>query len=186
MYVDAHKPKIKSLSKHPTHDAVFDNKYMKLCDARLNAIRTFGLYIKQFFLLQTLIFQTFWKHFVFSFFYHLGVLNHRRLCWIWLIERKIAQIHLFISNHSWKYEIGTVVTFVFPDRSRHGNSVACTVVFPLISMRLPDSACIYTTEIWSIIKALEEIKDSVASKYIIFTVTLSCRQYLHYITVKHH
>ena len=39
--------KIKSLSKHPTHDAVFDNKYMKMFDVRPNAIRTFGLRIKQ-------------------------------------------------------------------------------------------------------------------------------------------
>ena len=31
----------KSLPNHPTHDAVFDNKYMKLFDARLNTIRTF-------------------------------------------------------------------------------------------------------------------------------------------------
>ena len=63
LYVDAHEPclgarcaklspqyasKIKSLPKHPTHDAVFDNKYMKLFDARPNAIHTFGLCIKQF------------------------------------------------------------------------------------------------------------------------------------------
>ena len=63
VYVDAHEPclgarraklylqyasKIKSLHKHPTHDAVFDNKYMKLFDARPNAIHTFGLRIKQF------------------------------------------------------------------------------------------------------------------------------------------
>ena len=49
LYVDTHKPcllvrgaklslqyasKIKSLPKHPTYDAVFDNKYMKLFDAR--------------------------------------------------------------------------------------------------------------------------------------------------------
>ena len=62
-YVDAHEPSlgarhaklslqyasnIKSLPKHPTHDAVFDNKYMKLFDAGLNALRTFGLRIKQF------------------------------------------------------------------------------------------------------------------------------------------
>ena len=40
--------KITSLPKHPIHDAVFDNKYMKLSDARPNAIRTFGLCIKQF------------------------------------------------------------------------------------------------------------------------------------------
>ena len=63
LYVDAHKPclgarraklslqyafKIRSLPKHPTHDAMFDNKYMKLFDARPNAIRTFGLCIKLF------------------------------------------------------------------------------------------------------------------------------------------
>ena len=30
------------------HDAVFDSKYMKLFDARPNAICTFGLFIKQF------------------------------------------------------------------------------------------------------------------------------------------
>ena len=61
--VDAYKPilydghtmpslqyasKIKSLPKHSTHDAVFDNKYMKLFDASPNAIRTFGQRIKQF------------------------------------------------------------------------------------------------------------------------------------------
>ena len=68
--------KIKSLPKHPAHNAVFDNKYMKLFDARPNAIRTFGLRIKQF---STLIFLTFWKHLrILS--YHLGVSNHRRLC----------------------------------------------------------------------------------------------------------
>ena len=63
LYVDAHEPclgarraklslqyasKIRSLPKHPTHDAVFDNKYMKLFAARPNAIRTFGLRIEQF------------------------------------------------------------------------------------------------------------------------------------------
>ena len=63
LYVDVHEPclcarhaklylqyasKIRSLPKHPTHDAVFDNKYMKLFDARPNALRTIGLRIKQF------------------------------------------------------------------------------------------------------------------------------------------
>ena len=63
VYVDAHEPslgarharlslqyttKIKSLPKHPAHNAMFDHKYMKLFDARPNAIRTFGLRIKQF------------------------------------------------------------------------------------------------------------------------------------------
>ena len=39
---------MKSLPKHSTHNAVFDNKYMKLFDARPKAIRTFGLRIKPF------------------------------------------------------------------------------------------------------------------------------------------
>ena len=34
-------------------------------------------------------------------------------------------------------------------------------------MRLPDSASIFTAEIWAIIKTLEEIKNYVASKYIV-------------------
>ena len=57
LYVDAHEPslgmlqyatKIKSLPNHPAHNAVFDNTYMKLFDARPSAIPTFGLRIKQF------------------------------------------------------------------------------------------------------------------------------------------
>ena len=62
LYVDAHEPslgarraklslqyatKIK-LPNHPAHNAVFDNTYMKLFDARPSAIPTFGLRIKQF------------------------------------------------------------------------------------------------------------------------------------------
>ena len=58
LYVDVHEPclggrraklylqyasVIKSLPKHPTQDAVYDNKYTKLFDARPNAFRTFGL-----------------------------------------------------------------------------------------------------------------------------------------------
>ena len=63
LYIDAHEPclgarraklslqyasKIKLLPKHPAHNVVFDNKYIKLFDARPGAIRTFGLRIKQF------------------------------------------------------------------------------------------------------------------------------------------
>ena len=40
--------KIKSLPKHPAHDAVCENKYMQLFDARTITIRTFGLRIKHF------------------------------------------------------------------------------------------------------------------------------------------
>ena len=34
-------------------------------------------------------------------------------------------------------------------------------------MRLPDSASVFTAEVWAIIKALEQIKNSTASKYIV-------------------
>ena len=55
--------------------------------------------------------------------------------------------------------------------------MACATVFPsstVISMILPDSAFVFTAEVWAIIKALEQIKDSIASKYIVFTDSLSC------------
>ena len=63
LYIYAHEPslgarpsklslqyatKIKSLPNHPSHNAVFDHKYMKLFDVRPSAICTFGLGIKQF------------------------------------------------------------------------------------------------------------------------------------------
>ena len=99
LYVDAHEPclgarrtnlslqyasKIKSLPKHPAHNAVFYNKYMKLFDARPNAIRTFGPRIEQFLTASNIEFLTFWKYLhILS--YHLGVSNHRILCWIWCI-----------------------------------------------------------------------------------------------------
>ena len=57
LYVDAHElcKAISSVcfhdqvTKHPIHDSVFDNKYMKLFDARPNALCTFDLHIKHFF-----------------------------------------------------------------------------------------------------------------------------------------
>ena len=52
-------------------------------------------------------------------------------------------------------------------------------------MRLPDSASVFTAEVWAIIKALEQIKDSVASKYIVFTDSLSCLQALHHMKLEH-
>ena len=66
--------------------------------------------------------------------------------------------------------------------------MACATVFPsntVISMRLPDSASIFTAEIWATIKALEEIKYSVASKYIVFTDSLSCLQALQSMKLEH-
>ena len=77
---------------------------------------------------------------------------------------------------------------VYTDGSRDGNAVACATVFPsntVISMRLPDSASVFTAEVWAIIKALEQIKNSTASKYIVFTHSLSCLQALHHMKLEH-
>ena len=55
---------------------------------------------------------------------------------------------------------------VYTDGSRNGNSVACATVFPsniVISMKLPYSVSMVTSEVWAIINAKEQIKDSVAS-----------------------
>ena len=77
---------------------------------------------------------------------------------------------------------------VYTDGSRDGNAVACATVFPsntVISMILPDSASVFTAEVWAINKALEQIKDSIASKYIVFTDWLSCLQALHHMKLEH-
>ena len=54
-----------------------------------------------------------------------------------------------------------------------------------LSMILPDSASIFTAEIWAIITALEEFKNASASKFIIFTDSLSCFQALLYTKLEH-
>ena len=72
---------------------------------------------------------------------------------------------------------------VYTDGSWDGNDVACATGFPsntVISMRLPDSASVFTAEVWAIIKALEQIKDFNASKYIVFTDSL----FKHHLTCK--
>ena len=56
---------------------------------------------------------------------------------------------------------------VYTDGTRDGYFVACAMVFPsatVISMRLSDSASVLTAEIWTIIKVLEQMIKSVASK----------------------
>ena len=68
---------------------------------------------------------------------------------------------------------------VYTDGSRDGNYVACAAIFPsntVISMRLPDSASVFTAEMWTIIKTY---------KYIVFTDSLSCLQALQYIKLEH-
>ena len=44
---------------------------------------------------------------------------------------------------------------------------------------------IFTAKICAVIKAQEQIKDSVAYKYIIFSDQLSCLQALHYMKLEH-
>ena len=66
--------------------------------------------------------------------------------------------------------------------------MASATVFPSdtkFSMRLPDSASIFTAKIWAIIKALDEIKNESASKFIIFTDSLSCLQSVLYMKLEH-
>ena len=53
-------------------------------------------------------------------------------------------------------------------------------------MRLSNSASVFTAEVFTaIIKALEQIKDSIASKYIVFTDSLSCLESLYYMNLEH-
>ena len=40
--------KTKSIIQHIAHNAVFDNKYMKLFDVRISAIRTFDQFLSDF------------------------------------------------------------------------------------------------------------------------------------------
>ena len=50
---------------------------------------------------------------------------------------------------------------------------------------MPDSASIFTAEIWAIIKALDEIKNAFTSKFILFTGSLSFLQALLYMKLEH-
>ena len=98
-------------------------------------------------------------------------------------------MHHYTSSFSWKYETGTVITFLFIQMV-HGMEMLWLVLqfFPsntVISMRLPDSASVFTGEVWAVIKALEQIKDSNASKYIVFTDSLSCLRALHHMKLEH-
>ena len=62
-----------------------------------------------------------------------------------------------LSSYSWKYETGTVITFLFIQLV-HGMGILW-----LVLVFLPDtviSASIFTAEVWAIIKALERIRFS--------------------------
>ena len=198
LYVDAHEPclgarraklslqyasKIKSLPKHPAHNAVFDNKYMKLFDARPSAIHTFGLHIKQFLTASNIEFSDILEtpsYFILPPWYVKLDLVHLKK------DQTDASIyqHLFLEIRD-KYRDYIPI---YTHRSRDGNSVACAMVLPSdtkLSMRLPDSASIFTAEIWAIITALEEIKNASESKFIIFTHSLSGLQALLYMKLEH-
>ena len=203
LYVDAHESclgarraklslqyasKIKLLPKHPAHNAVFDNKYMKLFDARPNAICTFGLRIKQFLTASNIDFSD------------ISETPSYLVLPPWCIKPPKIVLDLV---HLKKDRTDTSVYQqlfmeirdryrdhipVYTDGSRDGNSVANATGFPsntVISMRLPDLASIFTAEIWAIIKSLEEIKYSVAFKYIVFTDSLWCLQALQSMKLEH-
>ena len=187
--VDAHEPsvgairvklsvqyisKIKSLPKHPAHDAVFHNKYMKLSDARPNVIRTCSLRIKQFLTDSNIDISDILE--TPSYF----VLPPK-------IVLDLMHLKIFMEiRDKYRYYIS-----IYTDGSRDGNSVACATVFQSnISMKLPDSASIFTAEIWAIIKALEVMKHSVASDAFIHLkegsyITPQCEHCQRILTVRH-
>ena len=125
LYVDAHEPslgarraklslqyatKIKSLPKHPAHNAVFDNTYMKLFDARPSAIRTFGLRIKQFLTASNIDFSDILEtpsYFILA---------------PWCTKPPKDCV-----GFSWKYETGTVITFLFI-QTDHGMGILWHVI----------------------------------------------------------
>ena len=111
LYVDAHEPSLGDrrakrlcnmlprsglffLPNHPTHDAVLDNKYMKLFNAKSSALRTFGLRIEQFLTASNINFSDILK--ILSYF----VSNHQRLYWIWCIWRRIIKVLEEMHLHS--------------------------------------------------------------------------------------
>ena len=155
LYVDAYEPSLgarraqlslqyatKTLPNHPSHKAVFDNTYMKLFDARPNAIHTFGLRIKQFLTASNIdfsdIFETPWCIKPPKIVLDLVYLKKDRT------DASIYQQLFMEIRDRYRDYIA-----VYTDGSRDGNSVACAAVFP------SDTTFIFTAEIWAIIKALK-------------------------------
>ena len=140
-------PRLKSLPKHLTHNPTFDNKYMKLFDARPNAIRTFGLRIKQFLTASNIDYSDILEtpsYFVLP---------------PWCIgppKIVLDLVHLEnVRTDACVYkqlfiEIEDRCSDYIPDYtegSQDGSYVACATVCPsdtVMSMRLPDSASIFT------------------------------------------
>ena len=144
---------------------------MKLFDARPSAIRTFGLRIKQFLTASNIepsdILET-----PFYFIVPPWCIKPPKIV-LDLVHLKNDQTDASIYQQLFMEIRDGYRDYipVYTDGSRDGNTVACATVFPsntIIFIRLSDSASVFTAEVWAIIKALEQIKDSNASKYIVF------------------
>ena len=203
LYIDAHEPslgarraqlslqyatKIKSLPNHPAHNAVFDNTYMKLFNARPSAIPTFGHRIKQFLTASNIDFSDILE--TPSYFILPPWCIKPPKIMLDLVHLKKDRTDASIYQQPFLEIRDRYRDYipVYTDGSRDGNSVAYATVSPSdteFSMRLPDSASIFTAEIWAIIKALDEMKNASASKFIIFTYSLSCLQALLYMKLEH-
>ena len=161
---------------------------MKLFDATPSAIPTFGLRIKQFLTASNIDFSDILE--TPSYFISLTWCIKPPKIVLDLVHLKkdrtdasiYQQLFMEIRDRYRDYIL------VYTDGSRDGNYVACATVFPSdtqFSMTLPDSAFIFTAEIWAIIKGLDEMKNASASKFIIFTDSLSCLQALLYMKLEH-
>ena len=123
-----------------------------------------------FYLLPILISQTVWKHL------------HIKLPKIILYL-----MHLFIKRFSWKFKTGTIIALLFIQIVHPGNSVACATIFPSNS-NFHEIARFHISikcQSLPIIKVWKQIKDSIASKYIIFIDSISCLQALQYMKLEH-
>ena len=189
LYIDAHEPclgarrarislqyatKIKSLPNHPAHNAVFDHKYMKLFDARLSAICTFGLRIKQFLTASNIDFSDILET--------PSYVNLPPWCVkppkivLDLVHLKKDRTYASIyQQFFFKIEPSTVITFLFIQMD-HGHRIIHEIARFGIYFHCRNLGNQYT---------LEEIKNVSASKFIIFTDSLSCLQALLHMKLIH-
>ena len=101
--------------------------------------------------------------------------------------KKMEEVLVFINSTSWKFETGTVITFLHIQMGHRIGMLWHQLVFPsnYISMKLPDSPSVFNAKVWLIIKVMDEIEKLDASKLIIFTYSLSCLQALHTMKLDH-
>ena len=173
LYVDAHEPslgarranlslqyatKLKSLPKHPAHNAVFDNAYMKLFDARPSAIITFGLPIKQFLSASNIDFSDILETPSYFILPPWCIKPPKIVLDLVQLEKDRTDASIYQQPFFEIRDRYHDYIPIYTDGSRVGNSVACAIGHQF-SMRLPDSAPIFTAK----------IKNSSASKFIIFT-----------------